>query len=398
MQNETTQTELLTQTELQARFYVEHGDFTLDVEFSIPSYGVTALFGRSGSGKTTILRCLAGLERLDGSRLRLGDEVWQDAERFVPVHQRALGYVFQEASLFPHLSVRGNLLYGYQRVATAERSVTFDETVALLGLENLLERYPDKLSGGQRQRVSIGRALLTSPRLLLMDEPLAALDDTSKAEILPWLERLHESLSIPLVYVSHSIDEVARLADHMLLLENGRVLAQGPLQEMLTRPDLPLARSGNASTVLNATLVDQDAQHHLSVLECGGERLLVSRQNASPGQRLRVRVTARDVAIALRPPAGSSVSNCLAAQVESISDDPQPCHVLVGLAFGDQKLIARIARHAHEQLGLTPGMPVYALVNIALSCSEASWRSSGLSHTPNCQHRKLSAPDILASY
>ncbi|UYG02718.1 molybdenum ABC transporter ATP-binding protein [Halomonas sp. LR3S48] len=346
---------------------LQRGDFVLDAELELPERGVIALFGRSGSGKTTLLRCLAGLERGDGW-LTVNGCRWQDRDYFLPVHRRPLGYVFQEASLFPHLRVRDNLRYGYRRVEASRRHVDFDETVQLLGVEALLERYPQALSGGQRQRVAIARALLASPRLLLMDEPMASLDVASKAEILPYLERLHAHLEMPVVYVSHALEEVARLADHMVLLEAGSVLAAGPLHELLVRSDLPLSHADNAAAVLETRVVRHDADQQLVELECGAGRLWVSRGPAAPGERLRVSIQARDVVISLAPPRDSSTLNCLPARVVETSDDPHPGHLLVRLAVEDQTLLARIPREASERLALSPGKHVYAqLLGKALS-------------------------------
>ncbi|WP_111413963.1 molybdenum ABC transporter ATP-binding protein [Billgrantia lactosivorans] len=339
---------------------LRRGDFQLQAELALPERGVTALFGRSGSGKTTLLRCLAGLERGDGW-LTVNGCRWQDRDHFLPVHRRPLGYVFQEASLFPHLRVRDNLRYGYRRVEASQRRVDFDETVRLLGVEALLSRYPQALSGGQRQRVAIARALLASPRLLLMDEPMASLDVASKAEILPYLERLHAHLEIPVVYVSHAIEEVARLADHMVLLEAGSVLAAGPLHELLVRSDLPLSHADNAAAVLETRVEGYDADRQLVALTCGAGRLWVSREAAPPGKRLRLSIRASDVVISLTPPQDSSVLNCLPARVAEISDDPHPGHRLVRLAVDDgQMLLSRIAHDACQRLALQPGQAVYA--------------------------------------
>lgn len=338
---------------------LQRGDFVLNAELELPERGVIALFGRSGSGKTTLLRCLAGLERGDGW-LTVNGCRWQARDYFLPVHRRPLGYVFQEASLFPHLRVRDNLRYGYRRVEASRRRVDFDETVRLLGVEALLERSPQALSGGQRQRVAIARALLASPRLLLMDEPMASLDVASKAEILPYLERLHTHLEIPVVYVSHALEEVARLADHMVLLEAGSVLTAGPLHELLVRSDLPLFHADNAAAVLETRVISHDADQQLVELECGAGRLWVSRDSVPPGERLRVSVQARDVVISLAPPRDSSVLNCLPARVAEISDDPHPGHLLVRLVIGDQTLLSRIPREACRRLALSPGKPVYA--------------------------------------
>ncbi|MCG5516547.1 MULTISPECIES: molybdenum ABC transporter ATP-binding protein [unclassified Ectothiorhodospira] len=347
---------------IQARFHLQRGAFSLDVDLHIPGRGVTALFGRSGSGKTTILRCLAGLERIQEAHLQFNGDLWQGGEHFMPVHQRPLGYVFQEASLFPHLSVRHNLLYGFKRIAAEERRVQLDDVVSLLGLESLLSRFPDALSGGQRQRVAIGRALLTSPRLLLMDEPMVSLDETSKGEILPYLERLRDELSIPVVYVSHAIEEVARLADHMVLLENGRVLAQGPLQALLTRTDLPLAHSEQASAVIEGTVAAHHEPDHLTEMAFPGGTLLISHQDRAIGTPLRVRILARDVSVALERPKSSSVLNSIPAKITQISEDPHPGHVILNLAAGEHHLLARISACSCRQLDLSPGQSIWAMV------------------------------------
>lgn len=347
---------------IRAAFHVDRGDFVLDVDLEIPGTGVTALFGRSGSGKTTLLRCLAGLEAAQSGHLTFRGETWQDGHWQLPVHRRPLGYVFQEARLFPHLDVRRNLTYGQRRIAKDQQRVAFDETVRLLGLENLLGRPADALSGGQRQRVSIARALLTSPRLLLMDEPMASLDDTSKQEILPYLERLRDELSIPVVYVSHAVDEVTRLADHLVLLEDGRIRTRGPLPELLARADLPFGRSEGAASVLRATVRGHDPVHQLTQLACGGGTLLMPRPAPPTTDTLRLRIPARDVALALTPPRDTSILNHLPATVAAILDDPHPGHVLVRLDTGGQPLLARITRRSRKQLGLVPGMAVHALI------------------------------------
>jgi molybdate transport system ATP-binding protein len=259
------------------------GRFKLDVAFEVPMRGITALFGPSGCGKTTILRCVAGLNRVPG-RLVIGGEVWQDdaAGKFLSPHERPVGYVFQEASLFAHLSVRGNLLYGYRRALRrgAHENTTFDEVVELLGIGPLIDRATGELSGGERQRIALGRALLAQPQLFLMDEPLSALDRMTKEEILPYLEKLRTSSSLPVFYVSHDMSEVERLADRMVLLNFGRVAAVGPLNELMTDPHLPIARSPQASTILEARVGSYSAEDGLTVLDIGGERLLVPRRIA----------------------------------------------------------------------------------------------------------------------
>ncbi|MDX1589997.1 MAG: molybdenum ABC transporter ATP-binding protein [Oleiphilaceae bacterium] len=336
--------------------------FSLDLDLNLPASGVTALYGPSGCGKTTLLRCLSGLEKAPDGHVRFMGESWQSPGHCLPVHRRPLAMVFQESSLFPHLTVRRNLLYGQRRLAPDRRTVSLPETVAMMGLESLLERRPWQLSGGQRQRVAMARALLRSPRLLLMDEPLASLDDASKSEILPYLQRLHRTLSIPLIYVSHDIRELARIADHLVLMESGRVLAQGPLNEMLTRSDLPLAHSEHASAVVEARVVSHSDQYHLTQLSCAGGKLWVSRRDLAPGALQRVRLQARDLAIALSPPVDTSVSNCLSVTIAAIHRDPDPGHVLVELAMDGQRLLSRITRQSCQRLSLAPGQPVHALV------------------------------------
>ena len=268
-----------------ARFRGTLGAFALDAAFEAPMRGVTALFGPSGCGKTTVLRCVAGLQMLREGYLSIGGEVWQDGAAFRPPYQRSVGYVFQEASLFPHLSVRRNLLYGHRRALRrgAEQVTLFDDVVALLGMEGLLERSPLRLSGGERQRVAVGRALLAQPRLLLMDEPLAGLDRLSKDEILPYLEALHTALSIPVLYVSHDLAEVERLADHLVLLEAGRVVASGPLEELQADPALPVARLPDAAVALNATVTHYDGDYGLTTLAIEGATIVVPGQYGAPG-------------------------------------------------------------------------------------------------------------------
>jgi molybdate transport system ATP-binding protein len=346
---------------IEARFRLQRGAFALDAEFTIPASGVTALFGPSACGKTTLLRALAGFEPCHDGLLRMGETVWQDAQTLVPPHQRALAYVFQDSNLFPHLSVRGNLEYGYRRVPSAERRIGFDEILALFALEPLLGRATATLSGGERQRVAIARALLTSPRLLLLDEPLAALDRTSREEILPCLESLHERLTLPLIYVSHSGDEVARLADHMLLMDNGRVVASGPVRELLTRMDLPLAHGDTAESILEATVCDHDDEFQLSGLDLAGTTLWVPRPGLPLGRRLRLRVLARDVSLASEPPKLSSILNIIPAEVESLANEG-PAQAMVRLRIGDDRLLARITRRSVARLGLAPGTDTFAQI------------------------------------
>lgn len=349
-----------------ARVALQHPGFELDVDLQLPDTGVSALFGHSGSGKTTLLRCLAGLERPARAYIEMAGEVWQCTRRkmFVPPHRRAVGYVFQEASLFPHLSVKGNLEYGMRRVRGSPPQVPLEQACELLGIAPLLGRRPEKLSGGERQRVGIARALLSAPRLLLMDEPLAALDAPRKAEILPYLERLHRELKIPVVYVSHSQDEVARLADHLVLLDGGRVLASGPIGSTLARLDLPTAQDPDAGVVIEGIVSAFEPAYQLLTLMLpdGLTTLRIVHEALPVGSRLRVKVQARDVSLSRQPDGKSSILNRLPAFVTGLMPSGQGAHVLVGLDCGSTALTARITRFSAEQLALEPGAPVWAQI------------------------------------
>ena len=348
---------------INVRLQLNYSGFSLDLDVQLPGKGVTALFGHSGSGKTTCLRCIAGLERADHAFVQINDEIWQDSQNkvFVPVHKRSLGYIFQEASLFPHLSVRANLEFGLRRIPRQERRVDLAHAAELLGINHLLERAPNHLSGGERQRVGIARALLTSPKLLLMDEPLAALDSQRKAEILPYLERLHAELDIPVLYVSHSQDEVARLADHIVLLSDGKALASGPIGETLARLDLPLSQEDDAGVVIEGTVCDYDAQYQLLTLQLPGshERLRVAHAPLAMGQTLRIKVQARDISLSLNRNENSSILNSLQATVVSETAANNQAHVLVRLDIAGTALLARITRYSRDQLDLQPGQAIW---------------------------------------
>ncbi len=347
-------------------FDLARGAFVLRADFSAPNRGVTAVFGPSGGGKTTLLRCIAGLERAAGV-FSLESDVWQDdaAGVFVAPHRRPVGYVFQEANLFPHLSVRGNIEYGWRRVTSAERRVRLDQTIELLGLPALLARYPDRLSGGERQRVAIARALVTSPRLLLMDEPLSALDREAKAGLMPYLDRLHETLAIPVLYVSHALDEVTRLADHLLVLREGRVQAFGPLAQMLVNLELSIAGADESGAVIDAVVAGHEDSYDLTALEFAGGRLMVARRLYPLGRRARLHIRARDVSIALSRAADTSILNILPARVAQIAE-AGPAQWLVRLEIGEAQtpvsLLSRITRRSGDALGLRPGLPVYAQI------------------------------------
>jgi molybdate transport system ATP-binding protein len=340
------------------------GRFELDVQFEVPARGVIALFGPSGCGKTAIMRCVAGLNRLEGGFCSVAGEVWQDAKHFRPVHQRPIGYVFQEANLFPHLSVRRNLMYGHPAKAGAG-AIAFDEVVALLGIEKLLERSPRHLSGGERQRVAIGRALLTQPKLLLMDEPLSALDQMTKDEILPYLERLHETLELPILYISHDMAEVERLADQLVLMRQGRVLAAGALRELQADLSLPLALSRDAAVSLDATVVAQDPNDGIATLAIEGGHLLVPAEPLRSGERRRLRVLADDVSLARDAPSRSTIVNILRAKILSIrsqSDHRVTARLGLGPDGSGARLLSRVTERSWKELDLQPGLEVYAQV------------------------------------
>ena len=351
---------------IEARLTGSLGDFMLDVDLTLPAAGITAIFGPSGCGKTTFLRCLAGLTRLSQSRLIVRGEVWQDNRRFTPAHKRPIGYVFQEASLFAHLSVSGNLLFGAKRSATADQAPPTEEIVALLGIEHLLNRATTTLSGGERQRVAIGRALLTGPQVLLMDEPLAALDRFNKQEILPYLERLHGELDIPVIYVSHDLAEIERLADHMVLMERGRVRAQGPINDVLSDPTLPLAKLPDAAVVLEGRVIRYDPIDGLSHVQVEGADMLIPGTIGDIGHNCRLRVAASNVVLAPMASAiESSILNCCPARVNKLEKDG-PHRVMVFLKLGETgngaPLLSRISRRSAEALSLAEGMGIKAMV------------------------------------
>lgn len=337
---------------LQARLRLARGGFTLDVDLSAAARGVTALFGPSGSGKTTVLRCIAGLSRAAGGFVAFEGECWQDEarRRFVPPHRRACGYVFQEPSLFPHLSVRRNLEYGWRRVPARERRVAFDDTVELLGIGSLLERESETLSGGERQRVAMARALLASPRLVLMDEPLASLDEARKGEILYYIERLRDELRLPIIYVSHSIEEVVRLADSIVRLSDGRIVDAGPVSGRL-----------EGGAVIDTRVAEHDLEWGLTRLEFAGGSFFAPDVDALLGERVRVRIGARDVSLALSPPRDASFLNVLAGTVMAISAG-EGASVEVQLDVSGTALVARITRKSAATLRLAPGNRAYALI------------------------------------
>ena len=352
----------MTPDSITARFLLSRPGFTLDVDLQLPGRGVTAIFGHSGSGKTTFLRCVAGLQRVRQGALVVNGETWQGPGRWLPAHKRPLGYVFQEASLFPHLSARGNLEYAQRRADPQGVSVSFDHTVLLLGIGKLLDRRPDQLSGGERQRVAIARALLIAPRLLLMDEPLASLDMARKQEILPYLERLRTELDIPVLYVSHAADEVARLADHIVALDQGQAVAVGPLEETLARLDFPIRLGEETGVVLTAQVVERDEKWKLARVSFAGGELWVRDSGHPLGDTVRVRVLARDISLALTHHHDSSILNVLAGVVGEIAADEERGLAMVRIHLGESVLVARVTLRSVQHLQLTQDKPVWAQI------------------------------------
>ncbi len=346
---------------LQVRAHWRRDRFELAVEMQLPLEGVTALFGRSGCGKTSLLRVIAGLERLKGAEVMLGGQVWQQGRQFVPLHRRRIGLVFQEHSLLPHLSVRDNLLYGYRRTPLPERRLHLAEVAAMLGLDALLDRGIDQLSGGQRQRVSLGRALLTSPRLLLLDEPLSALDTQTKREIMPFLSRLAVEAGVPMIMISHAPDEVERLADRVVFMRDGRIDCIETLREALARPDSPLFDEEGPASVLQGDLAPP-TDNGLHPFQIGSERIwLVGASGRARGDA-RLRILARDVALALDLPGRTSVLNQLPVSVERIDPGPDG-RVTVACRLADgQVLLSQITAWSAQSLALRPGTGAYALI------------------------------------
>jgi len=339
------------------------GAFALDAAFTAGG-GVTALFGRSGAGKTTILNLIAGLARPESGRITVGGRTLYDSAASIdlPAHARRVGYVFQEGRLLPHLTVHHNLNYGRLFADGRRRLVDFEQALELLGIGHLLQRRPGALSGGEKQRVAIGRALLANPEVLLLDEPLASLDAPRKAEILYYVERLRDEVRIPIVYVSHSLDEVVRLADEVVLMSDGRVLGMGPVREMMSSVELrPYLGRHEGGAVIEARVAGQDLESGLARLEFNGGSLEIPDVEALPGERVRVRVRARDVSIAISRPAGLSIRNVLAGTVVALGDEDGPS-LDVSLDLQGTALLARITRKSALELGLRPGLPVFALI------------------------------------
>lgn len=344
---------------LELNFEQTLGNHRLAINETLPGQGITAVFGVSGAGKTSLINAISGLTRPQRGKIVLNNRVLSDAEnkRFLAPEKRRIGYVFQDARLFPHYRVRGNLKYGMRKNAASQ----FDKLVALLGIENLLERFPWSLSGGEKQRVAIGRALLTSPELLLLDEPLASLDIPRKRELLPYLQRLAREINIPMLYVSHSLEEILHLADKVLVLDGGEVKAFGPLEEVwgssVMHPWLPKEQQ---SSVLKVTVLEHHPHYAMTALALGDQHLWVNRLDKPLQASLRIRIQASDVSLVLQPPVNSSIRNVLRAKVARCLDDEG--QVEVQLEVGGKSLWARISPWARDELAIKPGQWLYAQV------------------------------------
>lgn len=354
---------------IRAEFSLEYPQsgskpFSLNVSIDIPSQGVTAIFGASGCGKTSLLRCMTGLQKVRKGIFKIAELTWQDEAYFAPVYTRQQGVVFQEASLFDHLTVKGNLEYVLKRLnkrSQANIYIEYQQVLELLGIEHLLAQYPDSLSGGERQRVAIARALLRQPRILFMDEPLAALDYKRKQEILPYLENLSQVCKIPIIYITHSLEEVARLADYIVLMDAGRVVADGYLQEVLSRVDLPISLANDLGVVIKATVSKKDTKWHLMLTQFSGGELWVKDNHLAIGELIRVRILAKDVSLSLAPQ-DSSILNSIPAKVIEIVDDADDAMALVRLQVGDNILISRVTRRSVDHLGLSESLTVWAQI------------------------------------
>lgn len=354
---------MTTSPQLRIQVQLDRSDFALKVDLTLPVNGITVLFGPSGSGKTTLLRCVAGLEKAQGL-ISFGHEIWQDSEKrlFKPTWQRQMGYVFQEASLFEHLNVKQNLHFGLHRAGKTKQTQVLDAALELLGIGHLLERGVTTLSGGERQRVAIARALATQPQLLLLDEPLASLDVARRKEVLPWLERLHAELKIPMLYVTHSVDELARLADQVVMLDGGNVRSCAPMTEAMVSQDMALAIGEEAGMVTLGRVMERSPEDHMAQIQWGGGILWVRDQGVAVGQTVRVRILARDVSLALSNHEDSTIQNRLQGLIESIDSDAHPSQVVVRVRCGQALILGRVTRRSLRHLALRQGASVWCQV------------------------------------
>ena len=357
--------------QLSVRYQLARAEFALDVDVEIALHGITGVFGSSGAGKTTLLRCIAGLEQPDAGRLVVNGSVWEDSDAGVnrAIHERRIGYVFQEARLFPHLDVSQNLSYGAKRSGKQDSRIEFDHVVELLGLASFLKRSPTTLSGGEAQRVAIGRALLRRPELILMDEPLASIDETRRDEVLPFIERLHVDVGLPIIYVSHSIDELCRICDQLAVMDGGRILVDGQLQSVLLQTEVPMLSGREAGAVITAKVEAFESSDNLTRVATSSSQLWVTGDNGPPAAELRLRVRANDVSLCLQRPEQTSILNVLEATVVRIQEEAAGS-MLVHVRAGEDDLLARVTRRSCAELSLEPGTAVFAQVkSIAVRAS-----------------------------
>ncbi|MET1257196.1 molybdenum ABC transporter ATP-binding protein [Aliikangiella maris] len=339
--------------------------FILDVNLEFPGSGVTAIFGHSGSGKTTLLRCIAGLEKPNSAKIIINHSVWQDESTFRPTHQRPLGYVFQDSLLFEHLTARGNLNYASKRAPKQYSTSDEQKIIQIMGIESILDQYPHQLSGGETQRVAIARALLIQPELLILDEPLASLDRIRKQAIIPYLEQLKSNFAIPIIYVSHSINEVSRLADQVFVLDQGKVIAQGTVKEVFSRIDLPNSFDDDIGVILQGTVINRDEEFHLIQINFGCGKLWVKDGGDEIAKTVRVRILAKDISLALSEHQDSSILNRFQVEIVDIKADHDISMVLVRLKCRIEYFIARITKKSLHQLNLKQGSVVWAQVKSA---------------------------------
>ncbi|MCF2949633.1 molybdenum ABC transporter ATP-binding protein [Paraglaciecola aquimarina] len=339
-----------------------YSGFSLDLDLIMPSRGVTVIFGESGSGKTSLLRCIAGLEKISNGQVQLNHNTWQDSSHFVPTHKRKLGYVFQETSLFSHLTVKQNLAYAIKRSTEKHDPKFLQQVIDVLAIANTINKYPSQLSGGERQRVAIARALLSKPQILLMDEPLASLDNARKQQILPYLEGLHSEFKIPIIYVTHSIEEMIRLADYGVILQAGKVVAQGNLTELFGNIDTPLSLNQDLSTVLECEFVQLDEKWNLTQVGFDGGLLWLPKLNNIQNKKVRVQILASDVSISLVAPEQTSVLNILQVKVGQVSNEHKLGTSLLVLYIGASQIVASLTSKSLSELGIQQGDTVWAMI------------------------------------
>ncbi len=349
-------------------FHLQQKSFTLEIDITLPSEGVTVLYGQSGSGKTTLLRCIAGLEKKLKGTIEFKQERWHTDKKFVPTYKRNIGYVFQEASLFEHLTTQQNLAFAAKRVIGNNQN-SEDHIIRLLGIENLLNHYPTQMSGGEKQRVAIARVLLSNPSMLLMDEPLASLDTNRKNEILPYLEALKTRLNIPIIYVTHSPDEVARLADHIVMIDDGKIITSGPLSETLSRLNSPYYLTSELGVVIDSTISEQDKRWKMSKILLSEEELWFhddkNNNENEVGNPVRIQILASDVSLSLSARLGTSITNCLPASIAEITTIPETGITLVKLTIGEITVMSRISSKSAHTLDIHKGMKIWAQIKSA---------------------------------